>query len=108
MKDLIICLSDKSKPLVNRVDFFNIYIDRKVEEGWSRNKIYILVMDLLNNYDLEEGITDQIYEFLTILIGDTAPASIFRLKGDPENDNDLANYVRSYIWRNADEKLELS
>lgn len=99
MKKLLDIINDNNKPLAYRVDFFYDFINEKVEDGWDRNRIFLMVEALLNHHNLEENIADAIYEFKTSLIGDAAPASIFRFKGDPENDNDLANYVRSFTWR---------
>ncbi|WP_294562611.1 hypothetical protein, partial [uncultured Bacteroides sp.] len=78
MESLIISLQDKNKSLIQRIELLYNFIDQKVDEGWNRKQMYSLCIDLLNNYDMEEGVTNPIYEFLTILIGDCAPSSIFR------------------------------
>lgn len=61
----------------NRIDSFYEFIEEKIKGGWKRNDVYLVI----------EEITDAIYEFKTSLIG------------DPEDDEDLARYVRSNIWK---------
>ncbi|MDR3058474.1 MAG: hypothetical protein ACK5KL_03285 [Dysgonomonas sp.] len=85
----------------NRIDSFYEFIEEKIKGGWKRNDVYLFVEEILNDCDLELEIADAIYEFKTSLIGDAAPASIFRFEGDPEDNEDLAKYVRSYVWKDS-------
>ena len=102
MESLIISLQDKDQTLIQRIELLYTFIDQKVDEGWNRKQMYSLCIDLLNNYDMEEGVINPIYEYLTILIGDCAPSSIVRFKDEPEKEEDLTDYVRSFIWIYAD------
>lgn len=101
MKNLLDYLNTDNKSLSDKIDFFYKEIEEKMKNGSDRYDIYLFVENILNNHycDLPEDVTDAIYEFKTALVGDAAPASIMRFSGDPEDDNTLAKYVRSNIWK---------
>ena len=102
MKDEI--FFDEQIPINERISFFYEKINDFVEQGYGRNDIYKFVnMVLNNNLGLPEELTDAVYEFKTKLIGDAAPSSMFRFEGEPIDDDELAQYVRSYVWMKDDE-----
>ena len=91
---------NKDLSIEDRIDSFYDEIDFLVKKGANRNTINNWVDNILNEYysELPEALSDAIYEFKTSIIGDAAPSSIYRFKGDPENDDELARYVRSNKW----------
>jgi hypothetical protein len=68
--------------------------------GWTRFHIYTLISDTIENTSkLNEDIITDLIEYETALIGFCAPECIIRLANDPNDINDLNNYVGSGIWK---------
>jgi hypothetical protein len=80
--------------------WFRSYLYKLSEEGWNRLSIHDLVADILKNeYSLSNRTLDQLYDFMTNIIGYCDSSSIMRFRGEPEGENELAAYVRGEKWR---------
>ncbi|QHT70705.1 hypothetical protein GXP67_30680 [Rhodocytophaga rosea] len=68
--------------------------------GWTRFHIYTLILDTIENTSkLDEDIITDLIEYETALTGFCAPECTIRLANDPDDINDLNNYVGSGIWK---------
>lgn len=89
LKNVMIMESFQGKR-IKVLETFNFLISN----GWDRRKIYLVLLDILNNdNDLTEIEEDFIGDFIGELGGHFGPNNIFRLQNEPIDKEELSNYI---------------
>jgi hypothetical protein len=69
------------------------------DNGWQRRHVYFLLHDLLNHHaQLFPNFDQLLLDAETAIIGDCAAAAITSFPGEPEEEEELAAYVRGFDW----------
>lgn len=79
--------------------FYN-FIQKLINEGWSRNDLYILIKSVqIEEYEnLSETVLDFLYDVETSVTGDCHIDCIFRFPKEPVEEKRFLEYVRGRKW----------